>query len=74
MDLVFIFPTESVVWEEMDGLGGLTRFRQQSVFRGSEAGTPELDDLAQGPSRARVGQPRVAVPKRTRSSNTEIAL
>ena len=31
---IFIFRAESAGWEEMDGLGGLTRFRQNGVFRG----------------------------------------
>ena len=30
----FIFGTESASWEEMDGLGGLTRFWPAGVFRG----------------------------------------
>lgn len=33
---IFIFPAESAVCGEMDGLGGLTRFRQEGVFRCSD--------------------------------------
>jgi hypothetical protein len=51
---IFIFPAESVAWEEMGGLGGLTRFGLRGAFCGftslpfhesSPAGAPAPHEL-----------------------------
>lgn len=44
---IFIFPSESAAWAEMDGLGGLTRFGPRSVFRhGKTAPAPSARNAA----------------------------
>ena len=45
---IFIFPAESAAYKTMDGLGGLTRFRQKGSFCGFDRSCPSITRVGTG--------------------------